>query len=73
MYRAEPQVHPGATRQVAIVVTPAVDDDEKLKDIRWFDVSRLAVLSQTPCMDVPDFSEGQVAEGLHGPADKPLM
>lgn len=58
-------------------IQAAIDSgfDEKMVRIepRWFDVSRLTILSETPVMDQPDFDTGPVAEGAHGPAEKPLL
>ena len=56
---------------VQAVVAPKVNEG-KIGDSHWFDVSRLQVLSDTPVMDTPDFEKGYIAEGLKGPADKPL-
>ena len=53
-------------------VTPGKGEDGKLPDSAWFDVSRLEVISPAPVMALPDFVEGPQAEGLQGPADKPL-
>lgn len=36
-----------------------------------FDISRLKVLSRKPVMDIPNYIKGDIAKGLHGPADKP--
>lgn len=52
-------------------VSPGVDKDGKKQDGHWFDVNRLKVESEKPIMDRPDFDYGPIAEGRHGPADKP--
>jgi len=52
-------------------VSPKVNEG-KIESSRWFDVSRLEVLSNTPVMDLPNFEKGYIAKGLKGPADKPL-
>jgi hypothetical protein len=57
---------------IQAVVTPKVKDGE-LKDGWWFDVTRLEVQDGRPVMSRPDFSEGYIAEGRKGPAEKPPM
>lgn len=47
------------------------DKDGKRLDQYWMDVCRLNVISEKPVMTQPDYVEGPVAEGHHGPADKP--
>lgn len=54
-------------------VNPGMGSDGNLMDSHWFDVNRLAVESPEPVMEVPDFHYGAVAEGRHGPAEKPAM
>lgn len=39
----------------------------------WFDYERLDILSETPVMDLPDFSKGYVSEGRKGAAPKPPL
>lgn len=57
---------------VQAVLTPPVDKDGEMKDGKWFDVTRLKILDDTPVMDQPDFSKGYIAQGKKGCADKPL-
>lgn len=52
-------------------VNPGLSAEGKLMDSNWFDVNRLDVISSEPVMNVPNFEYGMVAEGQHGPADKP--
>jgi hypothetical protein len=56
---------------IQAVITPKAGENGELADGRWFDVSRLEVIDDTPVMDQPDFVAGDIAQGLHGPADKP--
>ena len=58
---------------IQATVNPGLDKDNKQMDIRWYDVSRLEIKSKNPVMNVPDFDFGLVAEGKHGPANKPLV
>ncbi len=57
---------------VQAIVNPGLDKDGKQKDSHWFDVNRLEVISKKPVMPVPDFINGAIAEGLKGPAEKPI-
>lgn len=52
-------------------VHPGLDNDGKLREMHWFDIARLKVLDTTPVMELPDFEFGPVAEGRHGPSEKP--
>lgn len=56
---------------VQAVVNPGIDKDGKLQDSNWFDVNRLVVETEKPVMEVPNFDFGPVAQGNHGPAEKP--
>lgn len=64
---------------IQAVVRPVVIDDKgNLPDTRWFDVSRLEVLDETPVMEIPGgrFSVRRTTEPTQpslaaGPADKP--
>lgn len=38
---------------IQAVVTPLVDEKGEAKDGKWFDVTRLEVLDETPVMEVP--------------------
>ena len=42
------------------------------EDSKWFDVSRLIILSRKPVMDRPDFDLGPQAEGKQGGSSKPM-
>ena len=57
---------------VQAIVHPGLDDKGVIKDTLWFDVTRLEILSTEPVMKQPDFTQGYVAEGKKGAADKPL-
>lgn len=54
-------------------IHPGADKDGKAKDVCWYDVSRLEVVSKKPVMDPPkfDFSPAAVSAGRKGPAEKP--
>ena len=58
---------------VQAIVTPEAGKEGALPDSRWFDVARLTTLADTPVMALPNFEFGASAEGLKGPADKPLQ
>ena len=53
-------------------LTPPINEKGELKDGRWFDVARLKITDNEPVMKRPDFSEGYIAEGKKGCADKPV-
>ncbi len=56
---------------IQAVISPPVDKDGLRPDGQWFDVARLSVTGD-PVMDVPDFSQGYVDEGLKGASSKTL-
>jgi len=56
---------------VQALVNPGLDKDGIIKDSRWFDVSRLMVLTKKPVMERPNFEYGPQAEGKQGAAEKP--
>lgn len=56
---------------VQAIIHPGIDKDSKLRDLTWFDVARLEIISKKPVMTVPNFDSGPVAEGKKGPAEKP--
>lgn len=58
---------------IQAVIHPGLDDSGKTRDQSWFDVNRLTVLPEPPVMQQPDFVSGDIADGKHGPADKPAM
>ena len=57
---------------IQAVITPPIDKDGKLPEGRYFDVTRLVILSDKPVMQLPDFESGYTAEGRKGCAEKPL-
>lgn len=57
---------------VQAIVNPGADKDGKLRGgWRQVGVSRLALASDEPVMDRPDFEYGPQAEGKQGAAEKP--
>jgi len=58
---------------IQYVVTPSTDEKGKQQDGRWFDVTRLEVLSTKPVMEQPKFEKAYVAAGKKGAAEKPLL
>ena len=38
----------------------------------WYDITRLDITMGERVMPVPNFSQGYIAKGLKGPADKPI-
>ena len=56
---------------VQALVDPGMKQDGELANGRWMDVCRLQVLDSNPVMPAPDFESGPIADGLHGPAEKP--
>lgn len=52
-------------------INPGIDKDGKPRELNWYDVSRLEVLSKAAVMARPNYDFGFVAEGRHGPAEKP--
>ena len=56
---------------VQAIVNPGADKDGKLMEQCWFDVSRLALASNEPVMERPDFEYGPQAKGKQGAAEKP--
>ena len=55
---------------VQVILAPRVDKDGKKPDAHWFDVSRIE-LEGEPVMERPNWELGPVAEGRHGPSEKP--
>lgn len=55
----------------ALVTPPSKSGSDGDGCSRWLDVTRLIVKGRKPVMEVPNFVSGPVAEGKHGPADKP--
>lgn len=58
---------------IMAAVHPGIDANGKPAESNRFDVSRLTVLPEPPVMQQPDFVSGDIADGKHGPADKPAM
>ncbi len=58
---------------IQAIVAPLAGDDGKQESGGWFDVNRLKVTGKKPVMEVPNFEFGPVAEGLKGPAIKPVI
>ena len=58
---------------VQTVIQPVSTNDSKIPDSRWFDVTRLKVLSHELVMDKPNFNQGYIAQGRKGCADKPVI
>ena len=57
---------------VQAVVSPPTMIDGNTPNCKWFDVTRLEIVDDTPVMKLPDFDKGYVAEGKKGAAVKPL-
>ena len=58
---------------VQATIYPGADKDGKIRDVQWYDVSRLKVLKDKPVMARPNFVAGPQAEGKQGPAEKPVQ
>lgn len=56
---------------IQAVVHPGLDKDGKPREGMWLDIARLEVLDTTPVMQVPNYDYGPMADGNHGPAEKP--
>jgi len=56
---------------IQAIVHPGLDKTGETLDTLWFDIARLEITSKKPVMNVPNFKQGYIAEGLKGPADKP--
>ena len=56
---------------IQAAVTPPKKEDGTLGDQYWIDVSRLMVEHGDPVMTRPNYVSGPIAEGKHGPAEKP--
>lgn len=57
---------------IQATLSPPIDGDGKKRDAGYFDVCRLDVTSE-PVMERPNWEFGPVAEGKHGPAEKPAF
>jgi len=56
---------------IQVSLNPGLDENGKVQDQYWFDISRFTILDNTPVMKQPNFTNGKIAEGEHGPAEKP--
>ena len=56
---------------IQAIVDRGIGADGKKLEPGWFDVIRLKRISTEPVMERPDYVEGKIAEGKHGPAEKP--
>lgn len=58
---------------VQAIIDMGFQEDKKERIAHWFDVSRLAVMSDRPVMDPPYYlGNTPQAAGLQGAAEKPL-
>ena len=59
---------------IQAVITPPVDSKKgEYNSGNWFDVTRLNIPSNKKVMEVPEYSNGYIAEGKKGAADKPII
>jgi len=58
---------------IQAVVNPGADEDGKLRDSQWFDITRLRITDEKPVMNRPEFewTPQVIAEGRKGPAERP--
>ena len=57
---------------IQCIVHPGLDDKGMLRDTQWLDINRLEVISNSPVMDVPDFTDtDRHKDGNSGCAEKP--
>ena len=56
---------------VQVLVNRGLDSKGEIQEQRWFDISRLKVISKTAVIDQPNFTQGKQAEGKQGAAEKP--
>jgi len=56
---------------VQAVIMPRAGEAGKMEKGMWFDVNRIQPQGIDPVMERPNFVEGSVAKGDHGPAKKP--
>lgn len=56
---------------IQVVLRPPVNDKGESPDGKWFDASRMEIISNERVMKMPDYDKGYVAEGNKGPAEKP--
>lgn len=61
---------------VQAIVNPGLDEKGEPRESRWFDIARLARLSDVPVMPVPDYEGVPRSEaatrGEKGPAERPM-
>lgn len=59
---------------IQAVITPKADSKKgEYKSGNWFDVTRLNIASSGKIMEVPEYSNGYIAEGRKGAAEKPCI
>lgn len=58
---------------IMAALNPGLTSEGKLGESHWFDVARLDVKTTEKVLVPPDFDYGPVAEGKHGPAEKPAF
>lgn len=57
---------------IQAVIQPECDKNSiKIEDGRWFDVTRIEILSKKRVMNIPDYTKGYISEGFKGCAEKP--
>ena len=58
----------------AVVHPPVKEDGSSKGEAAWYDINRLKVSAAEPVMERPDFvsQDSAVANGMKGPAQKPL-
>lgn len=57
---------------IQVVVSPKQTEAGEIPESRWFDISRLSVLNNTPVMECPDYDLGYVTTGNKGCALKSI-
>ena len=59
---------------IQAVLTPVADTEKgEYKSGHWFDVTRLTIAPDSKVMEVPEYSNGYIAEGKKGAAEKPCI
>lgn len=56
---------------IQAIVNPGIDNDGKMQEQHWFDVSRVKLTSSDPVIERPNYAHGYQAEGRQGAAEKP--
>jgi len=57
---------------IQVSLKPPMDNDGKIPDGYWVDVTRIKITNKNRIVELPNFYEGYVAEGRKGAADKPM-